>query len=109
MVYAAAILNGNIDLAFDIYMRMNPLNSAKQIDRYEVEPYVYAEYVTSPEHQTEGQASHSWLTGTAVWMLRIGLDYILGFKTSLKGITIEPHIPSHWEEFKLKGNLEGRL
>lgn len=105
----AAILNGNIDLAYDIYMRMNPLNSSKKIDRYEVEPYVYAEYVTSPEHETEGQASHSWLTGTAVWMLRIGLDYILGFKTSLHGITIDPHIPSHWKEFKAERKFRGKI
>ncbi|MFN4111006.1 MAG: GH36-type glycosyl hydrolase domain-containing protein, partial [Ignavibacteria bacterium] len=104
----ASLLNGNTDLAFDIYMRMNPANSSKRIDRYEVEPYVYAEYVTSPEHETEGQASHSWLTGTAVWMLRIGLDYILGFKTSLHGITIDPHIPSHWKEFKAERKFRGK-
>lgn len=104
----ASLLNGNTDLAFDIYMRMNPVNSSKRIDRYEVEPYVYAEYVTSPEHETEGQASHSWLTGTAVWMLRIGLDYILGFKTSLHGITIDPHIPSHWKEFKAERKFRGK-
>ena len=105
----AALINGNVDLAFDIYMRMNPLNSAKRIDRYEVEPYVYAEYVTSPEHETEGQASHSWLTGTAVWMLRIGLDYILGFKPTLNGIIIDPNIPSHWKEFKAERKFRGKL
>ena len=104
----AAILNGDVELAYDVYMRMNPLNSARRIDRYEVEPYVYAEYVTSPEHETEGQASHSWLTGTAVWMLRIGLDHILGFKTSLKGITIDPHIPSHWKEFTAERKFRGK-
>lgn len=104
----AAILNGNVDLAFDIYMRMNPLNTSINIDRYEVEPYVYAEYVTSPDHETDGQASHSWLTGTAVWMLRIGLDYILGFKTSLHGITISPNIPSHWKKFEAKRIFRGK-
>jgi cellobiose phosphorylase len=80
----ASIMNNDADYAYDIYKRMMPLNSAKRIDRYEIEPYVYAEYVTSPDHPTEGQASHSWLTGTAVWMLRIGIDFILGFRTSLK-------------------------
>lgn len=104
----AAILNGDYELAFDVYMRMNPLNSSQKIDRYEIEPYVYAEYVTSPEHETEGQASHSWLTGTANWMLRIGLDYILGFRTSLIGITIDPHIPSHWKEFYAERVFRGK-
>lgn len=107
-VVLAAILNGNIDLAYDIYMRMNPMNSSADIDRYEVEPYVYAEYVTSPDHPTEGQASHSWLTGSAVWMLRIGLDYIIGFKTSIGGITLSPNIPKSWKEFKAERNFRGK-
>jgi cellobiose phosphorylase len=79
---------------------MLPTNSSRNIDRYEVEPYVFAEYVTSPDHPTENQASHSWLTGTAVWMYRIGLDYILGFRTDLNSITIAPNIPSAWKSAK---------
>ncbi len=105
----AALIDGDIDFAYDIYTRMLPLNSSKRIDRYEVEPYVFAEYVTSPDHETEGQASHSWLTGTAVWMLRIGLDYILGFKTSLSGITIHPKIPKKWKGFKAERIFRGKL
>ncbi|HZW40328.1 MAG TPA: glycosyl transferase family 36 [Ignavibacteriaceae bacterium] len=104
----ASIINGDVDFAYDVYMRMNPLNSGKNIDRYEVEPYVYAEYVTSPDHPTDGQASHSWLTGTAVWMLRIGLDKIIGFATSLNGITISPNIPSTWKGFKAERNFRGK-
>jgi len=104
----ASIMNGDPEFAFEIYRRMLPLNSSKRIDRYEVEPYVYAEYVTSPDHPTEGQASHSWLTGSAVWMYRIGLDYILGFRTSLKGLTIEPSIPAKWKGFYAERKFRGK-
>ncbi len=104
----AAILNGDIDTAFDIYSKMLPLNSSSDIDKYEIEPYVFAEYITSPDHLTENQASHSWLTGSAVWMYRIALDYILGFKTSLKGITISPNIPSYWKSFKAERTFRGK-
>lgn len=104
----ASIINGDIDFAYDIYTRMLPVNSSKRIDIYEVEPYVFAEYVTSPDHPTEGQASHSWLTGTAVWMYRIALDHILGFKTSIAGITIDPAIPSHWKEYKAERMFRGK-
>ena len=83
---------------------MIPINSSQNSDRYEVEPYVYAEYVTSPDHPTDGQASHSWLTGTAVWMLRIGLDYILGLKTELKGMRINPRISATWTGFTVIAN-----
>jgi cellobiose phosphorylase len=105
----ASIINGDVDYAYDIYSRMLPINSSKNIDRYEIEPYVFAEYVTSPDHSTEGQASHSWLTGTAVWMLRIGIDYILGFRTSIKGIFINPNIPSNWKSFKAERKFRGKL
>jgi cellobiose phosphorylase len=104
----ASLINGDVDFAFDIYQRMMPINSSWNSDRYEVEPYVYAEYVTSPDHPTQGQASHSWLTGTAVWMLRIGIDYILGFKPTLDGMTIDPHIPSHWQGFTAHRKFRGK-
>ncbi|MBN2572260.1 MAG: glycosyl transferase family 36, partial [Ignavibacteriales bacterium] len=104
----ASILNGDIQTAYEVYSRMLPFNSSQNIDRYEIEPYVYAEYLTSPDHPTEGQASHSWLTGSAVWMLRIGLDYILGFRTSFEGITINPNIPSGWKEFKAERIFRGK-
>ena len=98
----ASIINGDAESAYDVYSRMLPINSSKDIDRYETEPYVFSEYVTSPEHPTENQASHSWLTGTAVWMYRIGLDYILGLQTSLKGILIQPNIPANWDKYTVK-------
>jgi cellobiose phosphorylase len=105
----AAILNNEVELAWDIYQRMMPLNSAQNIDRYEVEPYVYAEYVTSPEHPTDGQASHSWLTGTAVWMLKVGIAHIIGFRPALNGIYIDPHIPAHWQGFTAKRKFRNKL
>ena len=104
----ASIINGDVESAFRVYQKMLPLNSSADNDKYEIEPYVFAEYVTSPDHETQNQASHSWLTGTAVWMFRIGLDHIIGFQTSLKGITINPNIPSEWKEYKAKRVFRGK-
>ncbi|MCX6137813.1 MAG: glycosyl transferase family 36 [Ignavibacteriales bacterium] len=104
----ASIVNGDPESACEMYAKMLPLNSSANIDRYEVEPYVFAEYVTSPDHETENQASHSWLTGSAVWMYRIALDYIIGFRTSLKGITIAPNIPSAWKSFRAERMFRGK-
>ncbi|MDX1977822.1 MAG: glycosyl transferase family 36 [Pseudanabaenaceae cyanobacterium bins.68] len=105
----AAILNNQIELAWQVYEQMLPANSAFDRDRYEVEPYVFAEYVTSPDHPTQGQASHSWLTGTAVWMLRIGLDYILGLRPQLGGMVIDPHIPAAWQRVRVQRKFRGKL
>ncbi|MBK9291844.1 MAG: glycosyl transferase family 36 [Bacteroidetes bacterium] len=106
----AALMHGKTDEALRIYRKMLPVNSsaAVGIDRYETEPYVFSEYVTSREHETEGQASHSWLTGTSVWMYRIGLDHILGLRTSLRGITVNPNIPADWNEIKINRKYMGK-
>jgi cellobiose phosphorylase len=109
----ASLLNGDTEFGWEIYRRMMPINSSQatdaKCDRFETEPYVYPEYVTSPDHETQGQASHSWLTGTAVWMLRIGLDYILGFQPTFTGMIIDPKIPADWSGFKAKRKFRGKV
>ena len=103
----AECLLGRGDRAFEIYRKALPMNPAVDIDRYEVEPYVYAEYVTSPDHPTFGQASHSWLTGSSAWMLRDGLDYILGVRPEYEGLRIDPCIPADWPEYKVTRRFRG--
>jgi cellobiose phosphorylase len=41
-------------------------------------------------------------------MYRIALDYIIGFRTSLGGITIAPNIPSHWKSFTAERSFRGK-
>ena len=109
----ASLLNGDTEFGWEIYRRMMPINSSQATDltcdRFETEPYVYPEYVTSPDHETQGQASHSWLTGTAVWMLRIGLDHILGFQPTFTGIIIDPKIPATWSGFTAQRKFRGKV
>jgi cellobiose phosphorylase len=104
----AECLLGHGDRAFEIYKKALPMNPEIDIDRYEVEPYVYAEYVTSPDHPTYGQASHSWLTGSSTWMLRDGIDYILGVRPTYRGLYIDPCIPKEWSECMVQRRFRGR-
>jgi len=103
----AECLLGHGDRAFEIYQKALPMNPVVDIDRYEVEPYVYAEYVTSPDHSTEGQASHSWLTGSSTWMLRDGIDYILGVQPTYFGLKIDPCIPKEWTSYNISRKFQG--
>ena len=105
----AECLLGRGDIAYEYYRKALPMNPVIDIDRYEVEPYVYAEYVTSPDHPTFGQASHSWLTGTAVWMLRNGIDYILGAQPTYDGLKINPCISSGWRKYKITRRFRGDI
>lgn len=100
---------GRGDRAFEIYKKALPMNSVVDIDRYEVEPYVYAEYVTSPDHPTMGQASHSWLTGSSTWMLRGALDWILGVRPGYDGLIVDPCIPKKWKKFTVRRRYRGKM
>ena len=91
---------GRGNKAYQYYKKLLP-NSVDS-DIYQVEPYVYSQYITSDEHPTSGMASHSWQTGTAVWMYRVVIDYIFGVRTTYKGLKIDPVIPSSWKKFKVE-------
>jgi cellobiose phosphorylase len=86
---------------------MMPINNSANSDRYKVEPYVYAEYVTSPEHPTAGEASHSWLTGSAVWMLRNATDALLGLRPTYEGLRLDPHLPREWKHVRVRRVFRG--
>jgi len=91
---------GDGDLAFEVYSNTLPPVVSRDIRQYRTEPYVYSEYVTSRNHSSYGQASHSWLTGSAVWMQRAAMEYILGIRADYRGLLVKPCIPSNWTEYK---------
>ena len=101
----AECLLGRGNQAYAYYQKLLP-NSVDS-DIYQSEPYVYPQYVTSDEHETAGMASHSWQTGTAAWMYRIAIDYMLGVRATYKGLLIDPVIPSHWKEFNIDRDFRG--
>jgi cellobiose phosphorylase len=101
----AECLLGRGDQAYAYYQKLLP--NTIDSDIYQSEPYVYPQYVTSDEHETAGMASHSWQTGTAAWMYRVCLDYLLGVRACYNGLLIDPVIPSRWREFTVEREFRG--
>ena len=101
----AECLLGRGDAAFAYFKTLLP--NRVDSDVFVAEPYVYSQYITSDEHETAGRASHSWQTGSAAWMFRIGLDYILGIRPTYEGLLIQPVIPSSWKSFKAERVFRG--
>lgn len=93
------IKRGNI--AFEQYYKTLPEVLSEDQDIFAVEPYVYCEYTTGPDHKEFGEGGHSWLTGTASWMLLCGLNFILGIKPKYDGLVVDPCIPSDWDEYEV--------
>ena len=101
-VIAFAML-GDGDKAGDLFSILNPIDHANTragIHRYKVEPYVVAADVYSmPPHV--GRGGWTWYTGSAGWMYRAGLEWILGFRLRGKTLVIDPCIPRKWPGFEI--------
>ncbi|MCX6136279.1 MAG: hypothetical protein NTV54_02125 [Ignavibacteriales bacterium] len=103
----AELMAGNGDRAWEVYRRMLPPVVSGDGEIYATEPYVYSEYVTSPDHPTYGQASHSWLTGSAVWMYRNATDWLIGLRPTYRGLLVDPCVPSTWKKFSAVRKFRG--
>jgi cyclic beta-1,2-glucan synthetase len=70
------------------------------MQRYKVEPYVAsADIYSMPPHV--GRGGWTWYTGSAGWMYRAGLEWILGFQLRDNVLVIDPCIPRSWKGFEL--------
>ncbi|MBI2466412.1 MAG: hypothetical protein HYV62_01090 [Candidatus Rokubacteria bacterium] len=94
---------GDGDKAGELFSILNPINHASTragVHRYKVEPYVAAADVyAEPPHV--GRGGWTWYTGSAGWMYRAGIEWILGFR--LRGTTLhmDPCIPRAWRGFEI--------
>jgi cellobiose phosphorylase len=97
---------GRGNRAFHYYKKMLP--NTIDSDIFVAEPYVYSQYITSDEHESDaGRASHSWQTGTAAWMFRVVIDYMIGVRPTYEGLLIDPVIPSQWRNIKVERVYRG--
>jgi len=101
-VIAYAML-GDGDKAGELFNMMNPINHASTragVHRYKVEPYVAAADIYAVPPHT-GRGGWTWYTGSAGWMLRAGVEWMLGLRVRGNALLIDPCIPRHWPEFKI--------
>jgi cyclic beta-1,2-glucan synthetase len=102
-VIAFAML-GDGDRAGELFGLLNPINHSSTragLHKYKVEPYVASGDVYAVPPHT-GRGGWTWYTGSAGWMYRAALEYILGFKLSGDRLQIDPCIPRGWREFEIK-------
>ncbi|MFU8821116.1 MAG: GH36-type glycosyl hydrolase domain-containing protein [Gammaproteobacteria bacterium] len=101
-VIAFAML-GDGDKAAEIFSILNPINRSltpAAVSRYKVEPYVVAADVYSePPHV--GRGGWTWYTGSAAWLYRAGLEWLLGCRLRGATLDLDPCIPKHWPGFQV--------
>ena len=101
-VIAFALL-GQADKAAELFSLLNPVNRATtraSAHRYKVEPYVIAADIYSVAPHA-GRGGWTWYTGSAGWMYRAGLEWILGFHLQGSRLRLAPCIPTRWPGFEI--------
>ncbi|WP_170935982.1 GH36-type glycosyl hydrolase domain-containing protein [Pandoraea sp. PE-S2R-1] len=94
---------GDGDRASEMFKMLNPINHASTragVHAYKVEPYVMAgDVYAAPAHVRRG--GWTWYTGSAGWMYRGAVEFILGVKKHGESLTLAPCIPHEWRQFRL--------
>jgi len=97
----AALSDG--DKAVELFRMLNPINrtaSRATVQRYKVEPYVVAGDVYSePPHV--GRGGWTWYSGSAGWLYRAAVEWILGFRIRGTVLSIDPCIPKSWPHYSM--------
>jgi len=94
---------GDGDKAGELFALLNPINHASTragVYRYKVEPYVVAaDIYAEPPHV--GRGGWTWYTGSAGWMYRAGIEWILGFRVRGTRLYLDPCIPRAWRGYDI--------
>ena len=105
-VISAAML-GRGEAAYRIFSKLNPVNRSGKADEYMAEPYVTPGNIDGPESPFYGRGGWTWYTGSAAWLFKVGLEWILGVRPTKKGLLLSPCIPKKWKGFKVHRVFRG--
>jgi cyclic beta-1,2-glucan synthetase len=99
----AFAMQGDGDKAGELLSMLNPIRHADNptgIHRYKVEPYVAcADVYSVPPHS--GRGGWTWYTGSAGWMYRVAVEWLLGFRVQGENLAIDLCIPRDWPSFEI--------
>lgn len=103
IIQALTLLNDG-DRAMQVFDLVNPVHHALSQDavlRYQVEPYVVAAdvYGVAPH---VGRGGWTWYTGSAAWLYRAAVEFVLGFQLRGDHVIFNPKVPANWQEFEFR-------
>ena len=88
---AAACKRREPQTVASIWRSLSPiLRWAKDADVYAAEPFVLPGNSDGPLATTPGRAGWTWYTGSAAWLHRISLEWVLGIRPTWEGLRIDP-------------------
>lgn len=94
---------GDGDKAGELLEIFDPIRKSdapEKTERYKVEPYVECADVYAVAPHT-GRGGWTWYSGSAGWLYRAIVEWVLGFRLQGERLRIDPCIPRAWKGFAL--------
>ncbi len=87
---AAACKMGDTASVERIWNSVSPPVRGANAESYHAEPYVAPGNVDGPPSDLPGRAGWTWYTGSAQWLRRVMLEWVVGVRATWEGLAIEP-------------------
>lgn len=100
-IWAFALLK-DPETVYDIFKKICPVNNGMNPDEYYAEPYVTPGNIDGPDSPYYGRGGWTWYTGSAAWLQKVIVDWMLGIRTVYEGLIIDPCIPKEWSSYSVK-------
>ena len=100
-------MQGDGDRAFELLGMLNPMVrtlTPERLAQYRQEPYAVAADRNADEPFL-GRAGWTQYTGSAGWLYRAYVEYILGLRFQDGGLLIDPALPSAWDGYTAQKTL----
>jgi cyclic beta-1,2-glucan synthetase len=94
---------GDGDKAGELLAIFDPIRKSdtpEKLERYKVEPYVECADVYSVAPHA-GRGGWTWYSGSAGWLYRAIVEWVLGFRLQGDRLRIEPCVPRRWKGFAM--------
>ena len=105
----ADCLLGRGDKAYETIRKIMPDSKTNPSTHSGCEPYALTNMYFGPDNPRRGETLFAWVTGTAGWMFRAVVQYMLGFHPEYDGFTVNPCVPSEWDNVTLKRKYKGDI
>lgn len=87
---ATACKRRDVESVGRIWASVSPPRRSADAEAYSAEPYVLPGNVDGPLSTSPGRAGWTWYTGSAAWLNRVSLEWVLGVRPTWEGLRIDP-------------------
>jgi cellobiose phosphorylase len=107
-VIAEAMLHRG-ESAYRIFSKLNPIVRGMEPEEYMAEPYVTPGNSDGPDSPFYGRGGWTWYSGSAAWLYKAGMEWILGVRPTADGLIVDPCIPKKWGGFQVRRKFRGAV